>query len=204
MTISAQGEIPVSPPNLFDGVPLLDDTVRFLYRHVHRTICAYTEEKLALRGWPRKVKTGLQPTVNFGATPLTFQEIQPDENGIPIKGNTVAITPGDEAADELEELGGGFWHVPIPFFFDVYGDDQSISKSIASDVKALITRGVVIPLYDWTTGLPVRVPESYVEFEFVTGPERPVAAQTATDFRRWWHVVKCEAHTYYVPRLATG
>ncbi len=200
----AQGPIPASPSGLFDGVPLLGDRTRFLYRHVHRTISAFIEEKLSARGWGKAVPSGPQPSVNFGATPLTYQEIQPDENGVTIKGNTVAITPGDEGEDHLAELGGGFWHVPIPFFFDVYGDDQSISKSIGSDIKSLLTRGTVIPLYDWTTGTPVLVPGSYIEFEFVTGPERPVAAQTATDFRKYWHVVKAEAHTYYVPTLPAG
>lgn len=197
--ISDQGAIPVSPAGLFTNVPVLPDMPRFLYRHVHRTISAYIEEKLTTLGWGKAVPSGPQPSVNFGATPLTYQEIQPDENGQTVKSNTVAITPGDEQQDELGELGGGLWHVAIPFFFDVYGEDQSISKSIASDIKSLLTRGTVIPLYDWTTGTPVQANGAYIEFEFVLGPERPPVAQTASDFRRYWQIVKCEAHTYYYP-----
>lgn len=191
--------VPVSPTGLFSSSVALPDAPRFLYRHTHRTISAYVEEKLTAFGWGKRVDSGSQPSVNFGASPLTYQEIQPDENGVPIDANTIAITPGDEGQDELVELGGRFWHVSCPYFFDVYGDDQSIAKSIASDVKSLVTRGAVIPLYDWTTGTPVVVSESYIEFDLVTGPERPPAAQAATDFRRYWQIVKAEAHTYYVP-----
>lgn len=192
-------DLPATPPNLFAGVDVSADVPRFLYRHIHRTISAYVEEKMTGLGWGKRVATGSQPTVNFGASPVTYQEIQPDENNVPVTPNTVAITPGDEDEDRLVEMGGGFWEVPIPFFFDVYGDDQSISKSIASDIKSLLTRGTCIPLFDWTTGTPIQVPESYIEFELVIGPERPPAAQQATDFRRFWSVVKSEAHTYYVP-----
>lgn len=149
-------------------------------------------------GWGKRLRTGVQPAVNFGASPVTYQEIQPDENNVAITANTIAVTPGDEGIDELAELGGRYWHVAIPFFFDVYGDDQSIAKSIASDIKGLLTRGTVLPLLDWTSGIPVAVPQAYIEFELVIGPERPPAAQSATDFRRFWSVVKAEAHTYYV------
>jgi hypothetical protein len=184
---------------LFDTIVTTTDSPRFLYRHVHRTISAFVEEKMITLGWPRPASSGPQPTVNFGATPVTYQEIQPDENNVAIASNTVAITPGDESDDVLGELGGGFWEVTIPFFFDVYGDDQSISKSIAADIKSLLTRGTCLPLYDWTSGTPTAVTGSYIEFEFVIGPERPPAAQQATDFRRFWSVVKAEAHVYYTP-----
>lgn len=197
--ISDQGGIPASPSGLFANVDVRPEAPRFLYRHVHRTISAYIEEKLTGLGWGRAVAGPFQPTVNFGATPLTYQEILPDENGQTVKPNTVAVTPGDEGEDELGELGGGLWHVAIPFFFDVYGEDQSIAKSIASDIKSLITRGAVIALYDWTNGTPVQSNGGYIEFEFVTGPERPQVAQVASDFRKYWQIVKCEAHAYYYP-----
>jgi len=194
--------LPETPTGLFANVVDSPDVLRFLYRHVHRTTAAYIEERMIARGWGKRAASGPQPTVNFGASPVTYQEIQPDENGTSVKPNTLAITPGDEGEDTLEELGGGYWQVVIPFFFDVYGDDQSISKSIASDVKALLTRGLVLPLYDWTTGTPAVVESSYIEFENVIGPERPVVAQISTEgFRRFWNVVKAEAHIYYV---ATG
>lgn len=197
--------LPVTPSGLFSDVVHYNDVPRFMYRHVHRTVAAYIEEKMVAKGWPKRVASGSQPVSNFGAAPVTYQEIQPDENGKSVVANAIAITPGDEGDDVLQEMGGGYWEVLIPFFFDCYGEDQSISKSMASDVKSLITRGTVLPLYDWTTGTPVVVPESYIEFTDVFGPERPPVAQAAAEgFRRFWHVVKAEAHIFYVPASAAS
>lgn len=164
-------------------------TLRFRQRHVHRTIAAYIESALAELGW-------VVPPVNFGTVPVTFIEIQPDENGEKVAPNTVAITLGDEPADEDLEMGNGLQGLDLPVFVDIYGVEQSVAVSIASDVKSVL-KNAVIPLYDYT-GAPPVVTDDLIEFEDVTGPEKPAVAREASDFRKYWRVVKAIAHVEFV------
>lgn len=172
--------------------PAVRSDLRFRSRHVRRTLAAFVEETLAELGW-------VNEPVNFGSLPVTFEEIQPDENGKAIAPNTVAVTIGDVAADELYELGGGLYHLLVPAFFDVYGVNASIAQSIADDIKEQITRENIIPLYDWTIATAPVKTTSTIEFENALGPERPVAAAVSQDFKRFWRVVKVECHVYYHP-----
>lgn len=145
---------------------------------------------MATLGWVN------QP-VNFGATALRFQEFQPEQEGEAIMPNLLAISPGNENEDDLEQLGGGLWSVELPMFFDVYTEKSSLSVSIASDVKDLLTREKAIYLKDWTNpSSPVTLGD-IIYFEQVTGPQQPPSAAVSSDFRRHWRVVKCMAHCYY-------
>ena len=165
--------------------------LRFRSRHVHRTIAAFMEERLGLLGW-----TG--DPVNFGTAPIIFKEVVPDENGAPIAANTVSISLGDIDEDALGQLGGGLWETILPVFFDVYGASASVAQSIAEDIKEQVTRGVVLPVYNWNeVAVPVLVAGEYIEFENVIGPERPAGSAVSQDFRRFWRIVKAEAHVYY-------
>lgn len=164
--------------------------MRFRTRHIHKTICSYLETQMATLGW-------VNDPINFGASPLTFQEIQPDENGETVTPNLLAITLGDVDQDTLEQLGGGVWNMPIPVFFDVYGDNGSVAVSIADDVRDLVSRGQIISVYDWTDPSNPVKQDDYIEFERVVGPERPQASIGSTDFRKHWRVVKGIARVYY-------
>lgn len=165
-------------------------SLRFRSRHAHKTVAAYIEEKLTQLGW-------VGSAVPFGATPLTFKEVVPDENGVAVAANTVSITAGDLSEDALAELGGGLWEVVLPIFIDVYGDSASIAQSIAEDVREQLTRGMVIPMFDWSDVQAPALDGGYIEFEGVVGPERPQASAVSQDFRKFWRVVKVEAHLYY-------
>lgn len=165
--------------------------LRFRVRHVHKTVADFIEAELTALGWKN-------PPVNFGTVPVTFLEFQPDEAGKPIAANTVAITLGDEGAAEDEELGGGLRELAYPLFVDVYGANQSIAASIASDVKDIL-EDRYFPVLDFTTD-PVGVPTSeYIELDKDDlTVERPGAAASATDFRRYWRVVKSTVRVHYV------
>lgn len=171
--------------------PVRIPQTRFRSRHVHKTVAEFLEEKLGQLGW-------ITAPVNFNTTPVTFKEIQPDENGITVETNTVSVTAGDLGADEEIQLGGGLYEVAIPIFVDVYGEKASVSQSIAEDLKEQMAYGRVLPLLDWSdVQNPVAVAGAYIEMENVIGPERPQASQVSQDFRRNWRVVKAEAHVIY-------
>ncbi len=165
--------------------------LRFRSRHVHKTVAEYLREKLGELGW-------LTAPINFNATAVTFREVQPDENGTSVAPNTVSVTAGDLGDDQETQLGGGIYEVVIPFFIDVYGESAGLAQSIAEDLREQLTHGRVLPLYDWNdVQAPARVDGAYIEFENVVGPERPQGSQTSADFRRFWRVVKAEAHVLY-------
>jgi hypothetical protein len=172
--------------------PAVQSDLRFRSRHTHKTIAAYIEEKFGELGW-------VTAPINFGTDAVTFEEIAPDENGKAVKPNTVSIAIGDVAVDELYELGGGLYHFAVPVFFDVYGVNASVAQSIADDIREQVTREQIIPVYDWTLATAPVKTTSTIEFENVVGPEKPQVAAASADFKRYWRVVKAEAHVYYHP-----
>lgn len=166
--------------------------LRFHQRHIHKTVANYVEVGLTSLGW-------VNPPINFGTTPLSFMETQPEDEGVEVKENTVAISVGNEQVDMLEELGGGLYSVRLPLFFDVFTERSSLSVSVASDIKDLVTRGKAIYVKDWTDPAnPVQVSE-LLYFEDVVGPEKPEVASVSTNFRRHWRIVKAMAKVYYGP-----
>jgi hypothetical protein len=166
-------------------------STRFRSRHVHRTVAEFLHEKLRELGW-------VNDPVNFGAKPVIFREIQPDENGLAVEANTVSVSAGDLGTEAESQLGGGIYEVVIPFFIDVYGESSGVAQSIGEDLKEQVGYGRILPLLDWSdVQLPIPAYGAYIEFENATGPERPQASQVSADFRRNWRVVKVEAHVHY-------
>jgi hypothetical protein len=166
-------------------------SLRFRIRHVHKTVADYLEAELQRLGW-------VDEPVNFATTPMTFLEFQPEEAGKAIVANTVAITMGDEpAADDLE-MGDGLREIAFPLFVDVYGANQSIAASIASDVKQLL-EDRYMPVLDFATsseGVPTN--ERIELNKDDVSVEKPDASQGAQDFRRFWRVVKTTARVHYI------
>lgn len=162
---------------------------------------AYLTQQLDSNGW-------ITPPVNFGTAAATIVAGLPDEQrdvqtgagtiATGVAPNTVAVTMGDEAEWVLHELGGGQYHVDMPVFVDVYGANSSVARSIASDVKTLLSERH-IPLYDFTGPTPVHNGDDYIEFDVVIGPERPPASMQATDFKRYWRIVRGVATVYFRP-----
>lgn len=166
-------------------------SLRFRIRHVHKTVADYIEAEMVTLGW-------VNAPVNFDTVPMTFLEFQPDEAGKAIAANTVAITLGDEGAAEDEEMGDGLRAVAYPLFVDIYGANQSIAASIASDIKTLL-EDHYMPVLDFTTN-PAGVPTTEqieLDKDEVT-VERPNAAVGATDFRRFWRIVKSTVVVHYI------
>lgn len=167
-------------------------SLRFRSRHVHHTLALHLEAELTRLGWAGA------GAINFGTVAATFVEIQPDEAGDKILPNTIAITLGDEPAADDEEMGDGSRVIAYPLFVDVYGENQSIAVSIASDVKHLL-EDLYLPVLDYTTSTSGTSTEEYLELDkddlLV---QTPPAAATMADFRRYWRVVKTIAQVHYV------
>lgn len=165
-------------------------SLRFRYRHVHQTCADYIKNGLTDLGW-------VNAPVNFGADPVRFVTVQPEEEKLTIVPPIVAITMGDEPEDELEELGGGMWSVSLPLYIDIYGATGTLSICMAEDVKSLITRNKVIPVSDYSNPTNPVDSDELLYFENVVGPEKPQAAAVATDVRRHWRIVRAMCQVYY-------
>lgn len=166
--------------------------MRFRQRFVQKTIATHLEGQLVALGW-------VNAPINFGATAVAVIETDPEDLPAALKSNTVAISMGDEAEDTVEELGGGFYSVETPVFFDIFGDSHAVAVAIASDIKEMYTRGKRLTVQDWTTGSAVPTTE-YIDFETVVGPIRPQGTLGASDpFLKHWRVVKAMAVVYYQP-----
>ena len=165
--------------------------LRFRIRHVHKTIADHIEAELKTLGW-------VEQPVNFQTVPITFLEFQPDEAGKTIAANTVAITLGDEPSAEDLELGDGLREIAYPVFVDVYGANQSIAASIASDVRDVL-EDLYLPVRDFTTDPAGVITDERIQLDKDDlTVERPSGANGASDFRRFWRVVKTTARVHFI------
>lgn len=164
--------------------------LRFRIRHTHKTVADFLETGLAELGW-------VDPPVNFDTTAMTFLEFQPEEAGKAIAANTVAITFGDEPPTQAEELGDGLRSVAYPLQVDVYGANQSIAASIASDVKDLLS-DAHLAVRDFTADAAGVVTSDYIEIDRDgVSVLRPPGTAGISDFRRFWRIVEATALTYH-------
>lgn len=159
---------------------------RFRSRHLLQTCLDHIETGLRTAGW-------IDAPVNFGTTPVTFLEVQPSEGGITVAPNTVAVTLGDEPEDRDEELGAGLQSCDYTLFVDIYGASNSVSMSLADDIKTLL-KHTALPLVDYgasATGVPT---DHRIEFHTVV-VDRPNLV-TGLD-KRYWRTVKATAALYF-------
>jgi hypothetical protein len=175
--------------------------VRSQNRYIHATLVAAVRDGLTALGW-------FNTPAPFGAANIVeLTEYEIDDRRTDIRPNTVTFTLGDEEADVPEEMGanlGGLKSVTIPFFADIYGEEQAISIAIASDIKSILT-DAYMPLRNWAIPAdnvnPAAPPitGAYIEVEDVVGPERPVGSTTAgaESFKRYWRVVRGVSTTYW-------
>ena len=165
-------------------------SLRFRQRHVHRTVSALIEAELTSLGW-------VTAPINFSTVPMTFLEFQPDEAGKQIAANTVAVTVGNEPAALDQELGDGLRCIDLPLFVDVYGANQSIATAIASDIKRIL-EDRALRVQDYSAETPVDTSEWIELDKDDLLIERPTPPAQATDFRRFWRVVKTVVRIFYV------
>jgi hypothetical protein len=151
-------------------------------RHIHATIFNMVSAGLAARGW-------VTAPINFGTTAVTLLDFQPDEKGVTIEPNTVAVTLGDVGTDTFMELGAGLWSRRYPVFIDAYGATTSITEAICDDIRAsLPVLGQAFPVVDQTT--MTNVVGCDLEVESLLGPERPSVATTFDGLKRNWRVMR--------------
>jgi hypothetical protein len=151
---------------------------------------------------------GLGPSqLPWGASvPLTFVEAPPDPLNAGAKidvvaPNTVAISEGRLPPDEELELGTGrFVQTVYTFFIDVYGENRSIARCIALDVRALLTNRIAgysdyLPLRDWRDNARPALAGHQLHFEDVEVDYPAVGNAT----KMHWAVVKATViheHTF--------
>lgn len=165
-------------------------SIRFRSRFLHATFVADVRTHLAALGWA-------SAPVNFGATPITVIDYQPDERAEKVAINTVSVSLADYTNDSDEELGargGGLRSAPYSVFVDVYMAEQALSLAICDDVRDIYTDRFVT-LINQITGQPV--PDTTIEIENVLGPERPSANIGAEQFRKFWRTMRVDATLYY-------
>ena len=167
--------------------------VRGQERYVYEEVNARLKSGLLSgMGWDGSLLNGGLP---FGAhTPLTFVESLPDIGGTAVVPNSIALSEGDLPDDVEQELGGHLVAVTHTFFVDIYGEDPSISRAIAGDVRAIFTGRVPglsrsIVLTDWTQPARPPLPGHLLHFEDVevTRPANQGVGRTT------WTVVKFTA-----------
>lgn len=114
----------------------------------------------------------------WGATqPLVFIEAPPDPvlaggKVDRIAPNTIAVSEGSLPPDEELEIGGKLVESLYTYFIDIYGEDRGIARTIALDVRALLTDRVqgyrsVIPLRDWSAAGKPTLPGHLLRIEDV-------------------------------------
>lgn len=173
--------------------------LRFRYRHVHATLFADIRSRMIELGWGDSSLPANAPanaTVNFGTGPATYVDYPPEEIG-PVNPNTIVVTLGDEPAAEDLEMGSTFREVAIPLFVDVYGANQSIAVSIASDIKDICEDAYLV-VRDHTQVPPAPTNEVIELDKDDVGVSRPSASIGAQDFKRYWRTVNTLARVSYL------
>jgi hypothetical protein len=173
--------------------------LRFRNRHVHATLYSYVRSRLVELGWGDSSLPANNPanaTVNFGTNAATYHDIQPDEAGLQIAGNTIAITLGDEPGNTDWEMGTDLRLVEYPVYVDIYGTNQSIAQSIAADVRDVLDDHYMW-VKDFTQRPPVDTAEQIELLHEDIEIRRPQASLGSTDFKRYWRVVRAIARVYY-------
>ena len=161
--------------------------MRHRQRHLHATILGHVREALTAAGW-------VNAPVNFGSTPVTLLDYEPQQAGETPAFNTVAVSIGTQGPDEPFELGGGLYSCRYTVFIDVYGENEPIGVALADDIKDAISEEV-IPLRDFTAD-PLGVDtDGEIEFEMTLVEELPTA--TTTLDKRSWRSVKTTAVCYF-------
>ena len=160
--------------------------MRHRQRHVHATIVQYLTAYLDNAGW-------ITAPVNFGTTPVTVLDYEPQEAGETPAFNTVAISVGNQGADEPEEM-GALHSCRYTIFCDVYPTSEPIGVAIADDIKDALTEEI-IPVRDFTTSAAGTVTNDEIEFELVMVEKIPTA--TTTLDKRSWRSVKTQAVVYF-------
>lgn len=161
--------------------------MRHRQRHVHATILKHIRTALTDGGW-------IDAPVNFGTTPITLMDYEPQQAGETPEFNTVSVSIDHQGENEPLELGGGLYRCDYVLFIDIYAEAEPIGVAIGDDIKdALVEQ--VITLLDFTTDAAGTATDGQIEFETVLVEKLPTA--TTTLDKRSWRAVKAIACCYF-------
>lgn len=137
------------------------------------------QERFVYEEVVQRVRTGLLEGLHYDGTgftlgelpwglssPLVFIEQPPDPlvTGAKVDAlepNSVAVSEGRLVPDDELQLGGGLVESVHTFFVDVYGENRSLARCIALDLRALLTGQIdgypkILPLRNFAVaGTPV-------------------------------------------------
>jgi hypothetical protein len=156
---------------------------RFRSRHLHATFYNHFIAQMSALGW-------IGTPTNFGTTPLTVVDYQPEDRTEAIRSNTVAVSLGEE----LGALGGGLRSALYNVFIDIYMSEQALAVAVSDDVRDIYT-DLTMPLVNQIDGS--FVPGTLIEVDTVLGPERPSGTAGSDTFRKNWRVMRVDARLYY-------
>lgn len=106
---------------------------RFVYQRVYKQLEFHL---MGPFGWDG-VLLGRMP---WGAVrPLTMQDLPLDPKTGPLTPNAVALTEGHQPDDVEIELGEGLFETTSTIFIDIFGESMSVTKSLASDIRSILT-----------------------------------------------------------------
>lgn len=160
--------------------------MRHRQRHLHATLVKHIRDSLVDLGW-------INAPVNFGGTPVTVLDYQPQEAGVTPAANTVAVSIGHEGTEDPYEMGGGVSCAYV-LFVDVYGENEPVGVALADDIKQMLVERY-LPLRDFTTSADGVETEDLIELESVL--IEVVSTATTTLDKRSWRAVKATAVCYF-------
>ena len=162
--------------------------LRFRSRHLRATMTNRLTTRFTTLGW-------VTAPINFGADPIAILDYQPDERGDVVTSNTVAVSIGNVINDKDEEIGAGLRSGFYPVFIDVYMATQALADAVCDDVRDIFDQQI-FPLVDQVDGSDSG---EWIEVEEVLGPDRPAAAASIDQFKRYWRTMRVGARLYYAP-----
>lgn len=161
--------------------------MRHRQRHLHATLVKFVREQLDELGW-------INAPVNFGSTPVTVIDYEPQQAGETPAYNTVAVSIGDQGEDEAYEM-GGLSSCRYALFVDVYPEVEAIGVALAEDIKHMLVDRYV-PLLDFNRVAGGEPTDEMIELESVMVEVIPTAATTLD--KRTWRAVKATAVCFFL------
>lgn len=160
-------------------------------RHILHSVADYLESMLDSLDWTTPDATPFgAPVVDLRREPaFAGDKLLPS-----ITAGTVAITAGSEASPDPEEMGGPLSLQEIPIFVDVFENDYTIARALATDIRDIFLGRIpgskrFCEVVNQATGVPV--PGWQVEF---TDVER-IDPDNSLSLR--WQTVHVTASTYF-------
>jgi hypothetical protein len=168
--------------------------LRHAGRHVHHTAANYLSAQLEALGWTAADAAerpfGGTQVVMWTKPAILAEGALVDQ----VAAGVLAITLGDEAYPQMQEMGGPLSTQEYPLFVDIFHDTEETTLALATDVRDIFMGRLpgTQPFLDVVNQAnQVSVPGWRMEFEDI---ER---VRPESKIRLHWQVVKVTATTFF-------